>query len=288
MCRTVLILVATSLLWILQAKSTDLDKHENWKHLPTEDCGKAPPTDRIIGGKEAKLGQFPWMVLIEFDGAFCGGTLLNKYYALTAAHCINASVDSIKAILGTIFNKDPYCEGDGCVPTPQVMNISEIYKMPDGIDLGLLQFSQPAEYNDHVQPICLPRGDIVDHPENYLTTDKDFLTVSGWGVVNHREGINSPYLMYAKFALVDMHGCSGCCGPDTKVICVGGNETNVCFGDSGSPAMQPQKLEDGPEKYFILGTQSAIIAVGTCEETFGIFINVVHTLEWILDHVNKS
>ncbi|XP_060532038.1 collagenase-like [Cylas formicarius] len=287
MCKSVLILVATSFLWILQAKSTDLDKHENWKHLPTEDCGKAPPTDRIIGGKEAKLGQFPWMVFIEFDGAFCGGALLNKYYALTAAHCIGASVDSITATLGIIFNKPPYCEGDGCVSTAQVMNISEAHKSDD-IDLGLLQFSQPAEYNEHVQPICLPRGDIVNHPENYLTTAKDFLTVSGWGVVNHRKRIDSPYLMYAKFALVDIDGCSDCCGPDTKTVCVGENGTYVCFGDSGSPAVQLQKLDDGPEKYFILGTHSAITGNGTCEESVGIFINVVHTLKWILDNVNKS
>ncbi|XP_060525667.1 thrombin-like enzyme elegaxobin-2 isoform X2 [Cylas formicarius] len=286
MCKTILIVV-TSFLWILQVKSTDLDNHTNWKHLPTKDCGKAPPTDRIIGGEKAELGQFPWMVLVRFNKAYCGGTLLNKYYALTAAHCTNATVDSIKAILGTIFNRYPYCDRDSCVPAPQIMNISEKYIMPDAVDLGLLQFSQPAEYNEHVQPICLPRGDIVDHPENYLTIDKHFLTISGWGYINHKEKIRSPYLMYAKFDIVDLDGCPDCCGPER--ICVGGNLTRVCFGDSGSPAAQLQKLDDGPEKYFILGTQSAVGGwMGTCEELVGLFINVVHELEWVLDNVNKS
>ncbi|XP_060529854.1 testisin-like [Cylas formicarius] len=287
MCKTVLILVATSFLWISQVKSTDLDNHTNWKHLPTKDCGKASPADRLIGGEQAKLGQFPWMVLIKFNGALCGGTLLNKYYALTAAHCFNETVEYITATLGIIFNKPPYCEGDGCVSTAQVMNISEAHKSED-IDLGLLQFSQPAEYNENVQPICLPRGDIVDHPENYLTMGKHFLTVSGWGYVNHREKILSPYLMYGKFGFVDNYDYPNCCGPDKLVVSVGGNGTNICYGDSGSPAVQLQKLDEGPERYFLLGVTSAISADRTCEETVGVLVNIAHVLEWILDHVNKS
>ncbi|XP_060527679.1 chymotrypsinogen B-like [Cylas formicarius] len=288
MWKNVFLAVLTSFLWVFHTKSAaDLDMHENWKYLPTEECGMAPPIDRIIGGEEAKLGQFPWMVLIEFEDVYCGGGLLNQYYAITAAHCTNVTLDNITATVGTIFNKYPYCGEKGCVSDAQVLSINKTYLMPN-VDLALLEFSKPAEYNDNVRPVCLPRGDIVDHPEKYISAGEHFVTVAGWGSINNRLNTYVPELMFAELAVVTTDDCPGCCGPDKLQICAGGNKTFVCYGDSGSAAVQLQKLDKGPPRYFILGVTSAGSANRTCEETVGLFINVVFTLEWILDHVNKK
>ena len=71
----------------------DGDKGECGKSISQQDR-----TGRVVGGRRAKLGQFPWMVLIGYnppqipgDDIFyvCGGTLINKHYVLTAATCIN-------------------------------------------------------------------------------------------------------------------------------------------------------------------------------------------------------
>ena len=62
-----------------------------------ESCGKRSfkiPTPRIVGGRPAIDGEFPWQVSIQTnDGTntyihFCGGTILSKYTILTAAHCL--------------------------------------------------------------------------------------------------------------------------------------------------------------------------------------------------------
>ncbi|XP_032258468.1 coagulation factor X isoform X2 [Phoca vitulina] len=45
---------------------------------------------RIVGGQDCKDGECPWQALLinEENEGFCGGTILSKYYVLTAAHCL--------------------------------------------------------------------------------------------------------------------------------------------------------------------------------------------------------
>lgn len=47
--------------------------------------------ERIVGGSEARPGQFPWQVGIWVQTSerksFCGGSVLTKNVVVTAAHC---------------------------------------------------------------------------------------------------------------------------------------------------------------------------------------------------------
>lgn len=75
----------------------DIMNHPNWRLLPTEDnCGHSVPLDRIIGGKQAALGQYPWIARLGYTATCtlkpvfqCGGALINERYVVTASHCVN-------------------------------------------------------------------------------------------------------------------------------------------------------------------------------------------------------
>ena len=57
----------------------------------TETCGSPKQLGRIVGGQVASNRDWPWQVGLQTltdDFIFCGGSLLNREWVLTAAHCI--------------------------------------------------------------------------------------------------------------------------------------------------------------------------------------------------------
>ena len=62
------------------------------------DCGHRPlyssnqvladPLGRVVGGNATKQGDHPWQIALLRNGAFiCGGSLIDDYTVLCAAHC---------------------------------------------------------------------------------------------------------------------------------------------------------------------------------------------------------
>ena len=58
--------------------------------LPPESSGEIPV--RVVGGSEAVPHEYPFMVALLMDGEnFCGGSLIDQFHVLTAAHCTNGA-----------------------------------------------------------------------------------------------------------------------------------------------------------------------------------------------------
>ena len=56
-------------------------------------CGSRPSaSNRIVGGSVAKVNSWPWQVMLVVRSSgiqFCGGSLVDRYWVVTAAHCVN-------------------------------------------------------------------------------------------------------------------------------------------------------------------------------------------------------
>ena len=70
-----------------------------WRPKGTQsECGERLVPSNIVGGRETKYGDFPYMALLGYYKSYlgrkentyyeCGGSLINRWYVLTAAHCV--------------------------------------------------------------------------------------------------------------------------------------------------------------------------------------------------------
>jgi len=93
--------------------STDPDSPSYLPSLEEDQCGlEGGSAAFVLGGEDTSIGEFPFLGLLgkERGGTvqwFCGGSIINKWFVLSAAHC-GDRVDYVR--LGEWKVVDPECE----------------------------------------------------------------------------------------------------------------------------------------------------------------------------------
>ncbi|XP_029464718.1 chymotrypsinogen B-like [Rhinatrema bivittatum] len=200
----------------------------------SQECGVPAITpvvsnyNRIINGEEAIPHSWPWQVSLQSKGRshYCGGSLINEYWVVTAAHC-GPIAGSDLVVLGEhnrLINSEEV----------QVIDIAKVFINPDwaGIgttDVALVKLASPAVFDDHVSPVCLATVD------NFPAGTK--LVTTGWG----RDKLNSyesaVRLQQVSLPLVSEEDCKAQWGDtvNESMICGGAAGASSCHGDSGGP-----------------------------------------------------
>ncbi|XP_011375910.1 coagulation factor IX isoform X2 [Pteropus vampyrus] len=189
---------------------------------------------RVVGGENAKPGQFPWQVLLNGKiDAFCGGSIVNEKWVVTAAHCIEPGVP-ITVVAGEHnTEKEEHTEQKRNVirAIPHHSYNATINKYSH--DIALLELDEPLTLNSYVTPICIADK---EYTNIFLKFGSGY--VSGWGRVFNR-GRSASILQYLQVPLVDRATCLR----STKftiynnMFCAGFHEggKDSCQGDSGGP-----------------------------------------------------
>lgn len=87
-------IIATTLIVLLLKVCGNVHSQNNdEKIINPPGCGKRLAdfeTLKIIGGTEARVGDFNWQIaLIIYSSFSCSASLINSRWALTAAHCLD-------------------------------------------------------------------------------------------------------------------------------------------------------------------------------------------------------
>lgn len=240
---------------------------------------------KIIGPGEAPAGAYPWMAALLVDGrSFCGGSLIDQYHILTAAHCTDGAT-RITAVLGTNNLKQP-------AVGRLVFNVTRegIFQHPKynpstvSHDISIIRLPERVEFNDNIRPICLPTRFFGSS-----TFQGQLTRVMGWGKPSDKAVSVSPVLKNVTIAVMSNRQCraffrSAVTG---NQICTATKTTvSPCRGDSGGPLIIREQSPDGNPFYMQVG----IVSFGstTCERGYPVaFTRVTAFLDYISQVTGK-
>ncbi|XP_070308374.1 complement factor I isoform X2 [Odocoileus virginianus] len=237
---------------------------------------------RVVGGKPAKMGDFPWQVAIkEDDKIHCGGIYIGGCWILTAAHCVRVSRIH-RYQLWTSFTD--WLKPDSEIVV-QFVNQIIIHENYNGTtyqnDIALIEMKKRPNQKECVLsksiPACVPWSP-------YLFQPNDKCIISGWGREKGNQKVYS--LMWGEVHLIN--NCSKFYPGryfEKEMECAGTDDGSIdaCKGDSGGPLV----CQDVNNVTYVWGVVSWGENCGNPEFP-GVYTKVANYFDWISLHVGRA
>ena len=267
----------------------------------------ADPISYIIGGDDATVGDYPWMVaLYKSDDFTCGGVQISSHWIATAAHCVYQDDDDdgnataydasyFKVIIGesTHYSTTSAASTSGVT----VHAIKSVIINPDYTGSSSLDSSSDTDY-DYDYDIALLELDEAYYQAGpaIATADRfdeisenDYLTVIGFGVMSTDDDATADETIPTTLqeAQLPFVPTSECYWNDYGMIsdnmfCAGysdGTSIESCSGDSGGPIFT---ILDG--ELTLVGLVSW--GPSTCSTVPSVFTKVSNLRSWILENID--
>ncbi|XP_075225646.1 chymotrypsinogen A-like [Lycorma delicatula] len=247
------------------------------------ECGIKGP-DLIQSSKgEAGPGEWPWhAAILEKNAVYvCGASLIDEYWVLTAAHCVDKyDAGILKVRLGehdVSSIKEPILHEERHVA--QIIVHPEFDNKTLINDIAILRLKIPADKKTNIDIVCIPES-------NRTFTNNNTCYITGWGR-RSEETKHSVVLKEVQVPLWENSNCQTALQKhfgsrftlSSKAVCAGAEGRDACDGDGGGPLV----CEDKGRWY-----QAGIVSFGVgCgrPDIPGVYTRVQQYQTWILKTV---
>lgn len=208
---------------------------------------------------------------------FCGGSLINDRYILTAAHCASSTrPDRVRVVLGA---NDLNNRRNIKYRQVSKFKIHPKYNRANHMnDIALLKLSEPMKMTTTMKPICLPKEVMTGFDKGKT------MTVAGWGVhKTYPMKRKSSELLEVEIPLIEKSRCKSLWDNiQEEQFCAGEPGKDSCLNDSGGPVMYRKSGYN-----YIAG----IVSYGDVHcgaGKLGVYTNVTHYLDWIVENTSDA
>ncbi|XP_061538249.1 mannan-binding lectin serine protease 1-like [Phycodurus eques] len=273
---------------------------------PEHACGRpsrplAVQVKRIVGGRAAEPGNFPWQVLLSVEDLsrvpaerwFGSGALLSDTWILTAAHVLRSrrrdarvvpvAPEHVKVLAGVVDVSDK--QASAGLAVSQVLIHPDFRPSDFDNDVALVKLSVRVELNNAVRPVCLPPQSDAPTPQPHSLG-----VVAGWGV-SHPD-VTSNLLQFVRLPVVPQDECrasyaarAGGYNISDNMFCAGFYEggRDTCLGDSGGAFVAQDPVS---RQWAVLG----LVSWAGPEEcgslrVYGVYTRVNKYLKWIQERL---
>jgi len=242
-------------------------------------CGQKG-SGRIVGGTQASVNEYPWQAaLMSGSQQFCGGSLINDRYILTAAHCVDGITAAQLTVRLAEHNLASSTETN--LVTRSVSSIISHSQYNDNTmqnDIALLKLSSPVEVSSDVLPVCLPPSKPTYAGKTAIAT--------GWGTTSSG-GSQPNTLREVSVPVISDAQCKATGYGNSDILpgmlCAGTNGKDSCQGDSGGPLI----FKDGGGNYDQIGVVSFGYGCGASNYP-GVYTRVNSYLDWITENTDDG
>jgi len=263
--------------------------------IATDGTGaKMPAIESVVGGVRTERFEYPWQVGLHVksksDKIICGGSLLSSKTVLTAAHCIDELgetqiQDDLHVVIAQTLTQ--VSDQDQRIKVCKVDMLQAYFDVETyDDDFALLTLCEHAEFNNNVQPICLPSLPAQSYEGVQAT-------VAGWGYESSGAGEKPTQILEANVTTIPTSACTPYYNrvPQSKfvddgfdpnfkgeitsnMICAWREGKDACQGDSGGALVVQE-----PCGHF---AQVGVVSWGLgCAEYPGVYSRVTEKLHWI-------
>ena len=227
-------------------------------------CGYANvefPKARVVGGHEAVPHSWPMMVSIRFGffaGHTCGGSILDQFHILTAAHCVDDEqlIDPVDTYVTVGIHNRFATDGrkfevNRITLHPQ-WNVSKFGYLND---IAILTLTESLEFgtDPFIYPTCLPPATPLAQASQYPPSGTRLVLI-GWGSTGIDSDKLPDNLQQAMFKLIDISD------PTCRKM-INDTERQFCAGlDEGGKGKPPTK-----SNIVCKSLSTSLILVGPCQ-----------------------